>query len=146
MKLVGALKIGKKTFEFLIYIIVIHLVVKEIDTSLNIYILEEFSQAVFIILVAVITLIGSGLGAYLIKVHRDLMRLVEAVDVIPAVKTACFSFALFGLYGIHRLTHEVPHVCPLLVFAVLASLVTGFQLLHELNEKYLKLLRRYSHI
>jgi len=95
-----ALKINKETFEFLIYLAVFHLTLEGLHRHIGTYLVPVVARAVIISLVANTTLILLGLGGYLLKKCRDLSRLVDAVDVIPSLKTVCFAFGLFGLYGI----------------------------------------------
>ncbi|ADB57444.1 hypothetical protein [Archaeoglobus profundus] len=147
-KSVGALRINRDTFEFLIYLAVLHLVAREVDEYIRIYLsnFETIVQVVIMSFVASITLIGLVLGAYLLKIHKELASLVDAVDVVPPVKTSCIAFSFVGLYGIHRVSHTIPHSCFLLALAALSLLVAGVQLLLELEMKYLKPLRRHNRI
>ncbi|ADB57730.1 hypothetical protein [Archaeoglobus profundus] len=147
LKSVGALRIGKEAFEFLIYLIVFHLALEDLHMHIGMYLTSTVARTIVISLVANTTLILLGLGGYLLKKCRDLMLLVDAIDVIPSLKTACFALALFGLYGIHRLfAHSTQSNCPLSVCATIAMIVSAIQLLYELDKKYLTPLKRYSRI
>ena len=131
--------IGKEALDCFVYTVVIVLTLERINQYTDI---ENFYFAL-VTTVIVLTIIFLGLGIYVLKVYRDLMELVESINIVTLLKTGCLSLSLYGVAGILH-TFCVELCLTTLLIAHIILLVAGLQFLWDLMNKYYIPLKRYN--